>query len=252
LSLRKSSLLARTLDAFGDIHSGKIHQLVATQIAEGLAGTPSINLLRYTFSMLHKNPSLHLAIGALLRSARKRRQMTLDEVARTLGCTKGAVGNWETGVNAASTTDLLKLARIYGVPVSALLPDLSEVSGGNQQPNDDISHEPSWASVGQRITSLRQESNQTLAVVGRAVGVTSAAVQQWESGASRNLRLHNLDRLARHFGVSIQWLVSGDGPRQVAEAPEPTEVGLLEMFRRLGPAEKDALLSYLNWLASKS
>ena len=53
--------------------------------------------LRYTFFMLRKDTSHQFAVGALLRSARQRRQMTLDEVARTLGCAKSAIGHWESG-----------------------------------------------------------------------------------------------------------------------------------------------------------
>jgi len=104
--------------------------------------------------------------------------------------------------------------------------------------------------VGGRIAGLRAEKGQTLAVVGKAVGVSGAAVQQWETGSSKNIRLANLTRLAEHFGVSIRWLVSGEGPRQPEEAGTAFESQALALFRQLGPDGQHAALSHLNWMVS--
>ena len=104
--------------------------------------------------------------------------------------------------------------------------------------------------VGLRIAELRSEKGQTLAAVAKAVGVTGAAVQQWESGSSKNIKLANLTRLAEHFGVSIKWLVSGEGPRQQKEAENAFESQALELFRQLGADGQHAALAHLNWMVA--
>lgn len=104
--------------------------------------------------------------------------------------------------------------------------------------------------VGQRIAQLRAEKGQTLAVVAKAVGVSGAAVQQWEAGSSKNIKLANLVRLAEHFKVSIRWLVSGEGSRQPEEAGTEFESQVLALFRLLGPDGQHAALSHLNWMVA--
>ena len=104
--------------------------------------------------------------------------------------------------------------------------------------------------VGVRIAELRAEKAQTLATVAKAVGVSGAAVQQWEAGSSKNIKLANLTRLAEHFGVSIRWLVSGEGPRQPEEAGTAFESQALALFRQLGPDGQHAALSHLNWMVA--
>jgi transcriptional regulator with XRE-family HTH domain len=104
--------------------------------------------------------------------------------------------------------------------------------------------------VGLRIAELRSGKGQTLAAVAKAVGVTGAAVQQWESGSSKNIKLANLTRLAEHFGVSIKWLVSGEGPRQQEQAETSFESQALALFRQLGADGQHAALAHLNWMVA--
>jgi transcriptional regulator with XRE-family HTH domain len=104
--------------------------------------------------------------------------------------------------------------------------------------------------VGVRIAKLRAEKGQTLATVAKAIGVSGPAVQQWESGISKNIKLANLIRLAEHFGVSIRWLVSGEGPMQPDEAGTAFEAQVLFLFRQLGPDGQHAALSHLNWMVA--
>lgn len=60
-------------------------------------------------------------LGASLRSARGKANMSLQGAADYLGVTKAAVGHWETGTNPIGADKLFRLARKYGTTVSALV-----------------------------------------------------------------------------------------------------------------------------------
>jgi transcriptional regulator with XRE-family HTH domain len=104
--------------------------------------------------------------------------------------------------------------------------------------------------IGTRIAELRAEHGQTLSTVGKAIGVSGAAVQQWETGASKNIKLANLAGLAAHFRVSMRWLVSGEGERKVEETQSEFEHQVLALFRQLGADGQHAALAHLNWMVS--
>ena len=62
--------------------------------------------------------------------------------------------------------------------------------------------------VGGRIRSLRKEKKMTQAQLAKVAGVSAAAVTQWEGGAQKP-KAESLSRLADHFGVTANWLLTG-------------------------------------------
>ena len=72
--------------------------------------------------MQQRDPQFHIELGARLKEARIRKQMTMQAAADALSCAKSAVGHWETGRNAVSVVDLLRLAALYGVPPEQFIP----------------------------------------------------------------------------------------------------------------------------------
>jgi transcriptional regulator with XRE-family HTH domain len=78
--------------------------------------------LRYAAQMQQKDPRFQIELGARLKEARLRKQMTMQAAADVIGCAKSALGHWETGRNAVSVADLLRLAELYGVPPEQLIP----------------------------------------------------------------------------------------------------------------------------------
>jgi len=78
--------------------------------------------LRYAARMQQKDPRFNVELGVRLKEARIRKQMTMQATADAMGCAKSAVGHWETGRNAVSVIDLLRLAELYGVPPEQLIP----------------------------------------------------------------------------------------------------------------------------------
>ena len=61
------------------------------------------------------------SLGEALREQRLRCQMTQEFVAERLGVSRQAVSKWENGTSDPSTSNLLALAKLYGVPAEELL-----------------------------------------------------------------------------------------------------------------------------------
>lgn len=64
------------------------------------------------------------SLGEVLKSHRIRCQMTREFVAESLGVSRQAVSKWETGAEAPSTSNLLALAKLFGVPAEELLREM--------------------------------------------------------------------------------------------------------------------------------
>ena len=61
------------------------------------------------------------SLGEALRDHRQRCGMTQEYVAEALGVSRQAVSKWETGAAEPSTSNLLALAKLYGVDPGELL-----------------------------------------------------------------------------------------------------------------------------------
>ena len=61
-----------------------------------------------------------------IRTHRLRCNMTQEFVAESLGVSRQAVSKWESGVSDPSTSNLLALAKLYGVSAEELLREAAE------------------------------------------------------------------------------------------------------------------------------
>ena len=64
--------------------------------------------------------------------------------------------------------------------------------------------------MGERIRGLRESRSLSQDQLGEIVGVSGAAISQWESGATKNIRPENFLRFCAHFGVDPYWVVWGE------------------------------------------
>ena len=64
---------------------------------------------------------LRRSLGEVLKEYRQQSGMTQEYVAEALGVSRQAVSKWETGVAEPSTSNLLALAKLYGVDPGELL-----------------------------------------------------------------------------------------------------------------------------------
>lgn len=60
-------------------------------------------------------------LGEVLKQHWMRCKMTQEFVAETLGVSRQAVSKWESGASAPSTTNLMALAKLFGVTAEELL-----------------------------------------------------------------------------------------------------------------------------------
>ena len=65
------------------------------------------------------------SLGEVLKEHRVRCQMTQEFVAEHLGVTRQAVSKWENGSSDPSTSNLLALAKLYGIDAADLLREAS-------------------------------------------------------------------------------------------------------------------------------
>ena len=64
---------------------------------------------------------LRRSLGEVLKEHRMRCSMTQEFVAEAMGVSRQAVSKWETGTADPSTSNLLKLAKLYGVTPEELI-----------------------------------------------------------------------------------------------------------------------------------
>ena len=69
------------------------------------------------------------SLGEVLKEQRLRCQMTQEFVAEALGVSRQAVSKWETGTADPSTSNLIALAKLFGVSPEELL---RETTGGEE------------------------------------------------------------------------------------------------------------------------
>lgn len=65
------------------------------------------------------------SLGEAIKHHRTRCKMTQEFVAEHLGVSRQAVSKWESGASDPSTSNLLALAKLFGVPAEELLKDAS-------------------------------------------------------------------------------------------------------------------------------
>ena len=64
------------------------------------------------------------SLGEVLRRYRTERNMTQEFVAESLGISRQAVSKWEKGVSDPSTSNLLALAKLFGISAEELLKEV--------------------------------------------------------------------------------------------------------------------------------
>lgn len=76
------------------------------------------------------------SLGEELKEQRIRCKMTQEFVAETLGGSRQSVSKWENGIVDPSTSNLLALAKLYGISAEALLQNVTHGQSGAQHPSD--------------------------------------------------------------------------------------------------------------------
>jgi DNA-binding XRE family transcriptional regulator len=64
------------------------------------------------------------SLGEAIKQHRTRCKMTQEFVAETLGLSRQAVSKWESGASDPSTSNLVALAKLYGISAEELLKEV--------------------------------------------------------------------------------------------------------------------------------
>lgn len=83
-------------------------------------------LLKYIKSkdVRHEKCAIRKSLGEALKEHRTRCKMTQEFVAETIGVSRQAVSKWESGASDPSTSNLLALAKLYGISAEDLLKEV--------------------------------------------------------------------------------------------------------------------------------
>lgn len=109
------------------------------------------------------------------------------------------------------------------------------------------------ATLGDRLAAAREAAGMTQAQLGQRLGVRPKTLRDWENDVSEP-RANRLQMLAALLGVSLRWLLTGEGsdvspPDEQAPPPDPAltaaladlrslRADLMAMGERLGRLEK--------------
>ena len=76
------------------------------------------------------------SLGEELKESRLRCKMTQEFVAETLGVSRQAVSKWENGIVDPSTSNLLAVAKLYGMSAEELLQNVDRGQGKKEDDSD--------------------------------------------------------------------------------------------------------------------
>ena len=91
-------------------------------------------LLKYLKSktVREEKAVIRKSLGDALREHRTECKMTQEFVAETLGVSRQAVSKWENGTSDPNTSNLIALAKLYGISAEKLLKELENPNAGKQ------------------------------------------------------------------------------------------------------------------------
>lgn len=104
--------------------------------------------------------------------------------------------------------------------------------------------------IGKKIQKAREESGMTQVDMSRALGITQAALSNYELG-KRRLYLHQIEQIASvlrknlDFFITDEYPASGPGPEGSVEQKMET---ILARVSRMKPIELSSLSDYLDFL----
>jgi transcriptional regulator with XRE-family HTH domain len=94
---------------------------------------------------------------------------------------------------------------------------------------------------GSRIRAAREALGLTQGGLAERVGVSRSAVAQWETDRSGQIRA-NLTRISAALGVSVGFLVTGEGSRPPDQLETSEERALLALYRQIHEGGRADLL----------
>ena len=153
-------------------------------------------------------------IGVLVKDARQVRGLSVEACATAAGCRPQALAAFEIGQASPSLPELEMLAYVLDVPLNYFWGD--QVLSAQQPPQRAALPAADVTALRQRIVGAvlrqaRQKARLEPADVAQSVGLTPAALKDYELGQSP-IPLPDLEALAARLGVPIEHFLEEQGP----------------------------------------
>ena len=154
-----------------------------------------------------------------LRRMRRRAGLSQTRVSHLVGVSRHCIGRWERGAAMPPLHAVRRLARLYGVPVSAVA-----AAAGVEAPP--LLDRRTWAAgdLPEALRILREWSGMTQREVALRCACSSAAVRAWENGRSEPRRALRR-RLEAMYGLPRDALLRAYGNGRAAVDPRSTRRG---------------------------
>ena len=100
--------------------------------------------------------------------------------------------------------------------------------------------------VGQRVTEVIGEADKSVQEIADIIGVSAAAIYQWQSDATKNIRPENLFPFARAVNVNAEWIATGEGPKKPGDIEaRGQDYTLSGMLKPLSPVARIQVRAFL-------
>jgi transcriptional regulator with XRE-family HTH domain len=125
--------------------------------------------------MIYSNPDkkgvITMSIAQRLKEARLARKMTQEDLAKAVGVTKGAIGNYETGVSSPKESILIKLMEILQIDANFLYQDFIQASGKSEDEArlEALHQDPRLGVLFDRIRRMPHDDVETMLAVTASI-----------------------------------------------------------------------------------
>jgi len=112
-----------------------------------------------------------MSIAQRLKEARLARKMTQEDLAKAVGVTKGAIGNYETGVSSPKESILIKLMEILQIDANFLYQDFIQASGKSEDEArlEALHQDPRLGLLFDRTRKMSHEDIETMLAVAASI-----------------------------------------------------------------------------------
>lgn len=98
-----------------------------------------------------------------------------------------------------------------------------------------------WERLAEMVGPEFPHKNQK--AVGKLFGVGQSMITRWKTGKDTPA-LPRAIEIAKEYGVCVEWLLTGNGPKRPGDAPDPELGRLLEFWDTLTPTVKHEVVLY--------
>jgi transcriptional regulator with XRE-family HTH domain len=150
-------------------------------------------------------------LGAILREARLKTNLSISEVADMIGTTKGTISSYEHGRRIISLPEIELLAFRFDTPLEQL------ISTTLPEPDEKDDFDPEvFISLRQRIIGAlirkrRTDSGMTMKALAEVVGTSSRRMGSYERG-EKPIPITELELIVEALGESIDDYIDDEGP----------------------------------------